>query len=66
MYLPIIVSSCLTAGDDDPERKTRAEVLLGMYSRELERRRLEAGAQGLLISGNGLYHAFRIIFLLTF
>ena len=40
-------------GDDDSERKTQAEVLLNAYSRELERRRLAAGAQGLLISGNG-------------
>ncbi|KAI3612466.1 ankyrin unc44 [Moniliophthora roreri] len=38
--------------DDDIERKTQAEVLLNAYSRELERRRLAAGAQGLLISGN--------------
>ncbi|KIJ70229.1 hypothetical protein HYDPIDRAFT_78867 [Hydnomerulius pinastri MD-312] len=39
-------------GDDDSERKTQAEVLLNAYSRELERRRLSAGAQGLLISGS--------------
>ena len=39
--------------DEDVERKTHAEVLLNAYSRELERRRLAAGAQGLLISGNG-------------
>ncbi|KAK7049631.1 hypothetical protein VNI00_005662 [Paramarasmius palmivorus] len=38
--------------DDDIERKTQAEVLLNAYSRELERRRLSAGAQGLLISGD--------------
>ncbi|OCH90699.1 FYVE-domain-containing protein, partial [Obba rivulosa] len=37
-------------GDDDNERKTQAEVLLNAYSRELERRRLAAGAQGLVIS----------------
>ncbi|OAX43853.1 FYVE-domain-containing protein [Rhizopogon vinicolor AM-OR11-026] len=37
--------------DDDTERKTQAEVLLNAYSRELERRRLSAGAQGLLILG---------------
>ncbi|KAH9994110.1 FYVE zinc finger-domain-containing protein [Russula compacta] len=36
--------------DDDLERKTQAEVLLNAYSRELERRRLAAGAQGLLLS----------------
>ncbi|KII94682.1 hypothetical protein PLICRDRAFT_96167, partial [Plicaturopsis crispa FD-325 SS-3] len=39
--------------DDDADRKTQAEVLLNTYSRELERRRLAAGAQGLLISGDG-------------
>jgi hypothetical protein len=39
--------------DEDDERKTQAEVLLNTYNRELERRRLAAGAQGLLISGNG-------------
>ncbi|TFK43397.1 hypothetical protein BDQ12DRAFT_695591 [Crucibulum laeve] len=39
-------------GDDDAERKIQAEVLLNAYSRELERRRLSAGAQGLLISEN--------------
>ncbi|KAF8897415.1 hypothetical protein BD779DRAFT_1432389, partial [Infundibulicybe gibba] len=39
--------------DEDSERKTQAEVLLKTYSRDLERRRLAAGAQGLLISGGG-------------
>lgn len=39
--------------DEDNERKTQAEVLLNAYTRELERRRLAAGAQGLLISGAG-------------
>ncbi|KZP12103.1 hypothetical protein FIBSPDRAFT_870598 [Athelia psychrophila] len=38
--------------DDDSERKTQAEVLLNTYSRELERRRLAAGALGLLFSGD--------------
>ncbi|KAJ7095261.1 FYVE-domain-containing protein, partial [Mycena belliarum] len=38
-------------GDDDMERKTQAEVLLNAYSRDLERRRLSAGALGLLLSG---------------
>lgn len=38
------------AGDEDHDRRTQAEVLLNTYSRELERRRLSAGAQGLLIS----------------
>ncbi|KAG6868447.1 hypothetical protein C0993_002585 [Termitomyces sp. T159_Od127] len=37
--------------DDDADRKTQAEVLLNAYSRELERRRLAAGSQGLLLSG---------------
>ena len=40
-------------GDNDVERKTQAEVLLNAYSRELERRRLAAGAQGWLISEDG-------------
>lgn len=40
-------------GDEDVERKTQAEVLLNAYSRELERRRLSAGAQGLLMIGDG-------------
>jgi hypothetical protein len=44
------------SGDDDVDRKTQAEVLLNAYSRELERRRLSAGAQGLLISGQGEIH----------
>lgn len=39
--------------DEDIERKTQAEVLLNTYRRELERRRLAAGAQRLLISGSG-------------
>lgn len=39
--------------DDDPDRKRQAEVLLNTYSRDLERRRLSAGAQGLLISDYG-------------
>ena len=40
-------------GDDDEERKIHAEVLLNAYNRQLEKRRLAAGAQGLLISGDG-------------
>lgn len=40
-------------GDEDVERRTQADVLLNAYRRELERRRLAAGAQGLMISGNG-------------
>lgn len=39
--------------DDDTERKTQAEVLLNTYSRDLERRRLSAGARGLLLSDTG-------------
>ncbi|KAI0693554.1 FYVE zinc finger-domain-containing protein, partial [Cytidiella melzeri] len=39
-------------GDGDADRKTQAEVLLNAYSRDLERRRLAAGAQGFLISGD--------------
>lgn len=38
-----------TIGDEDAERKIQAEVLLNAYSRELERRRLSAGQDGLLI-----------------
>ena len=41
-------------GDDNVERITQAEVLLNAYSRELERRRLAAGAQGLLLHGDGM------------
>ncbi|CAA7259898.1 unnamed protein product [Cyclocybe aegerita] len=36
--------------DDDAERRTQAEVLLNAYSRDLERRRLSASAQGILLS----------------
>ena len=39
--------------DDDTDRKTQAEVLLHTYSRDLERRRLLAGARGLLLSDAG-------------
>ncbi|TFK55807.1 hypothetical protein OE88DRAFT_1622234 [Heliocybe sulcata] len=45
------------SGDVDPERKTQAEVLLDAYTRELERRRLKAGSQGLLISGSVSFRA---------
>jgi len=45
----------MSIDDEDSERKTQAEVLINAYSRELQRRRLEARAQGLLISGNGLW-----------
>jgi hypothetical protein len=53
-YVPHLPTQ--SAEDDDVERKTQAEVLLNAYSRELERRRLAAGAQGLLISGQGKTH----------
>ena len=36
--------------DEDADRKVQAEVLLNVYSRDLERRRLAAGARGLLMS----------------
>ncbi|KAH9850711.1 hypothetical protein C2E23DRAFT_297085 [Lenzites betulinus] len=42
-------------GDEDPERRIQAEVLLNAYNRELDRRRLSAGSQGLLISGEDEY-----------
>jgi hypothetical protein len=48
-----LIFSLRVLGDDDADRKTQAEVLLNAYSRELERKRLAAGAQGLLISGDG-------------
>lgn len=44
----------LGVADEDADRKTQAEVLLNAYSRELERRRLAAGAQGLLLSRVGM------------
>ncbi|KAH8118604.1 hypothetical protein DFH11DRAFT_1503082 [Phellopilus nigrolimitatus] len=36
-------------GDEDNERRTHAEVLLNAYSRDLERKRLAAGAAGLFL-----------------
>lgn len=51
--IPGRLTNTMVTDDEDVERKTQAEVLLNAYSRELERRRLAAGAQGLLISGNG-------------
>lgn len=42
-----------TIGDDDVDRRTQAEVLLNAYSRELERRRLDAGANGWLLASPG-------------
>ncbi|KAF9534176.1 hypothetical protein CPB83DRAFT_756370, partial [Crepidotus variabilis] len=41
--------------DDDIDRKIQAEVLLNAYSRELERRRLTASSQGLVITDQGDY-----------
>ncbi|KAF8639914.1 hypothetical protein AX17_001165 [Amanita inopinata Kibby_2008] len=38
-------------GDEESDRKTQAEVLLNAYSRELERLRLAATAQGMVIVG---------------
>ncbi|KAG9034060.1 hypothetical protein FRB95_013829 [Tulasnella sp. JGI-2019a] len=43
-------------GDEDQERRTQAEVLLNTYSRELERMRLSAGAEGLLTFGDDAEH----------
>ena len=42
----------ILAGDNDSERRTQAEVLLNAYSRELERRRLAAGAAGINLSSH--------------
>jgi hypothetical protein len=50
--------------DDETERKTQAEVLLNTYSRDLERRRLSAGARGLLLSDAG-NASFFLVTLLT-
>ncbi|THH12226.1 hypothetical protein EW145_g143 [Phellinidium pouzarii] len=41
-------------GDEDTERRTQAEVLLNVYSRELERKRLSAGAAGLFLSDDSM------------
>jgi hypothetical protein len=38
------------AGDENDDRKTQAEVLLNVFNRELERRRLAAGAQGITLN----------------
>jgi hypothetical protein len=50
-------------GDEDYERRTQGEVLLNAYNRELERRRLAAGARGVPLAGEGMS---RSIFDLTF
>lgn len=39
--------------DENHERKTQADVLLNVYNRELERRRLAAGAQGIVLRDEG-------------
>lgn len=49
-------------GDDDSERKKQAEVLLNTYNRELERMRLAAAAQGLLVAEEGAVHHSPISF----
>jgi hypothetical protein len=41
------------SGDDDGERRTQGEVLLNAYNRELERRRLAAGARGVAFADEG-------------
>lgn len=45
-------------GDEDQERKTQAEVLLNAYSRELERMRTSAAAEGLVTAGDGEHFRF--------
>lgn len=44
------VNSTVMLGDEDQDRRTQAEVLLNAYSRELERKRLTAGAAGIHLS----------------
>ncbi|TDL29708.1 hypothetical protein BD410DRAFT_37290 [Rickenella mellea] len=43
-------------GDPELERRTQAEVLLNAYSRELERRRLTAGASGFLLHEDDVHN----------
>lgn len=50
----------ISQGDEDHERRTQAEVLLNAYSRELERRRLAAGAAGIPLSNDGQQRFFRL------
>jgi hypothetical protein len=50
VHTPMII---IFAGDDDADRKIQAEVLLNAYGRQLERCRLSAGVEGLLISTTG-------------
>lgn len=53
-------TECFTVGDKDIERKTQAEVLLNAWNRELERRRLAAGAQGAVFSNDGKFLLIRL------
>lgn len=48
------INVILVLGDDDADRKVQAEVLLNAYHRELERRRLQAGIQGVIITDDGM------------
>lgn len=41
-------------GDDDGGRKSKAEALLSTYSRELEKQRMSAGAQGIYLHDPGM------------
>jgi hypothetical protein len=52
LLLPLMPLSFL--GDDDAERRTQGEVLLNAYNRELERRRLAAGARGVTLADEGM------------
>lgn len=42
-----------STGDEDVDRRTQAEVLLNAYSRDLERKRLAAGAAGIFLHREG-------------
>lgn len=49
-------------GDEDQDRRTQAEVLLNAYSRDLERKRLAAGAAGIYLSNDSEWHSYWPIF----
>jgi hypothetical protein len=51
----VLKASC-PPGDDDAERRTQGEVLLNAYNRELERRRLAAGARGVALADEGIFN----------
>jgi hypothetical protein len=51
-HLSVVLIS-VPVGDDDADRKIQAEVLLNAYSRELDRRRLQAGISGIIITDEG-------------